>query len=125
MRYQVELTIPANTSISDLVAEDLLLPLGILNEVEIIFPWGCAGLAHIRILHNEHQLYPTTLEKWFNGNEILIEFPCEYDLPEAWNSISVEGYNEDDSYPHTPVVSFTVLPVRGSWLDVPRIVGVT
>lgn len=123
MRYQVELTIAKSTLITDLATESILLPGGVLNEVEIIFPWGCAGLVHVRIVHNEHQLYPTTSGKWFSGNDILIEFPCEYELPESWNSLRVEGWNEDDFYGHTVVVGFTVLPGDGLWLYPPLQIG--
>lgn len=115
MRYQVSLLIPASTLITTPVTESLLLPFGVLDEVEVYFPWGCAGLAHVRIIQDERQLYPTSPGQWFAGNDILIEFPCQYDLREAWNSFRVEGYNEDDFYSHTPVISFVVLPATGLW----------
>lgn len=123
MRYQVSLLIPASTSIATPASESLLLPHGVLDELEIYFPWGCAGLAHVRVVHNESQLYPTSPGEWFEGNDILIEFPCEYELLEAWNSFRVEGYNEDDFYPHTPIVGLTVLPARGSWASIPLHIG--
>lgn len=116
MRYQVSLAIPANTPKSNPVVEELALPFGELTECYVMFPWGCAGLAHVRILHNERQIYPTTTNEWFEGNDIEIVFDCRYELGEAWNRFKVEGYNEDDFYPHTPIIQFSVLPVSGLWV---------
>jgi len=93
------------------------LSAGTLKKVSVYFPWGCAGLVGIRILHYEHQLYPTNLNDWFIGNEILIEYESEYEITEGWNEFKVEVYNEDDFYNHTPIVSFNVL--RGGEYIIP------
>jgi len=82
---------------------------GTLKKVSVYFPWGCAGLVGIRIRHYEHQLYPTNLDDWYTGNEIFIEFECEYEIAEGHNEFKVEAYNEDDFYDHTPLVGFNVL----------------
>jgi len=86
---------------------------GTLSQVSVYFPFGCAGLVGVRIIHYEHQLYPTNPGEWFTGNDILIEFPDEYLIDQGWTEFKVEAYNEDDFYSHTPVVSFVVLPVDG------------
>ena len=88
---------------------------GMLKKVSVYFPWGCAGLVGVRILHYEHILFPTNPDQWFTGNEILIEFACEYPILGGWNDFKVEGYNEDDFYPHTPVITFNVLPRSYLW----------
>ena len=113
MKYQVSLTLSPSTPILTPTTEEILLPFGELREISVYFPWGCAGLAHIRIKHNEHVLYPTTSDEWFEGNDILIAFECLYELGEAWNHFKVEGYSEDDFETHTPIVSFVVLPATG------------
>lgn len=110
MKYQVSLDMDPQTLITDTDTEVLPLPMGILKEASIFFPWGCAGLAHIRIIHNEHVLYPTNPDEWFSGNNILITFECLYELTENWNRFKIEGYNEDDMYSHTPIIAFVVLP---------------
>lgn len=113
MRYDFGIEIVKNTGIATPVRVSTPLNKGRLVYGSVYFPWGCAGWAHIRILHYEHQLYPTNLDAWFSGNEILIEFECAYDIEQGHTEFKVEGYNEDDFYPHTPVVSFVVLPTIG------------
>lgn len=119
MQFTYDITIEQNTTEADPTREKTKLCAGILRRVQIDFPWGCAGLVGIRILHYEHQLYPTSLDKWFIGNEISIVFDCEYPITQGWNEFKVEGYNEDDFYPHTPVVNFNVLPLGMGILEQP------
>lgn len=115
MQFTYDITIPSDTEKDSPTREITKLCYGILKRVQIDFPWGCAGLAHVRIIHYEHQLYPTNPDKWLAGNEISIVFECEYYITQGWNEFKVEGYNEDDFYPHTPVVNFNVLPFIGGF----------
>jgi len=111
--------IPVEPSTSEASPKRVSTPLsvGTLKKVFLYFPWGCAGLVGIRILHYEHQLYPTNPSEWFTGNEVPIEFESEYEIVEGWNEFKVEVYNEDDFYNHTPFVCFNVL--RGGEYTIP------
>lgn len=111
MRYEFPILTPVVTEKDNPNRDRTRLVLGDLVKVSIYFPWGCAGYVGIRILHYEHQLYPTNLDEWFIGNEIQIEFECAYPIREGRNQFYVESYNEDDFYPHTPIVSFDVMPI--------------
>ena len=51
MFYVLPLTIPADTPETDPIEEELALTYGVIQRVEIEFPPGCAGLAHIKILY--------------------------------------------------------------------------
>lgn len=113
MQFTYPIEIPADTESSDPTRVPCPLVKGVLKKVSVYFPWGCAGLVHIRILHYEHQLYPTNLGEWLSGNEIFIEFECAYEITEGKEHFKVEGYNEDDFYEHAPFVSFVVLPMEG------------
>lgn len=113
MQYTFPIEIAANTEESDPVRVATPLNRGRLVYCAVYFPWGCAGYARIRILHYEHQLYPTNLDEWLAGNEILVEFECAYDIEQGHTEFKVEGWNEDDFYTHTPLVFFVVLPVSG------------
>ena len=115
MQFTFDITIEPNTLKSEVKRKISKLCYGTLKKVSIYFPWGCAGYAGIRIIHYEHQLYPTNPDQWFTGNEILIEFDCEYDILQGWNDFKIEGYNEDEEYLHTPIISFVVLPIIGMY----------
>jgi len=109
MQFTYPIEVDPDTTATDPKRVATKLCVGILQKVSIYFPWGCAGLVGIRIRHYEHQLYPTNLDEWYTGNEIHIEFDCEYLILEGPNEFKVEAYNTDDFYTHTPIVSFNVL----------------
>lgn len=123
MRYEFPILVTVDTPKILPVRYRCKLVLGDLVKVSVYFPWGCAGLAGVRILHYEHQLYPTNLDEWFIGNEIQIEFACAYPIREGRNQFYVEAYNLDDFYSHTPIVSFDVMPTGtllttfSAWLE--------
>lgn len=109
MQFTYPIEIEPETAASDPMRVQTELCFGILKKVSVYFPWGCAGLVGIRILHYEHILYPTNLDEWLVGNEIFIEFESEYLILGGWGEFKIEGYNEDDFYTHTPIVGFNVL----------------
>lgn len=123
MQYHFPLTLSPNTQIASPTRLTTKLCIGILEKISVYFPWGCAGLVGIRILHYEHQLCPTNRGEWFTGNEINIEFRAEYFIWEGENDFKIEGYNLDDFYEHTPLISYNVLrgglavPTSNGWVE--------
>jgi len=125
MIYQAELVLPAQTPQDSPITVTFTIPKGTINRIAILFPSGCAALAHLQIYHNEVQVWPTTPGKSFVGDYMYLVFDESYDLPEAWNSIRVVGWNDDDSYEHTLEVWLAVTPIEVTWswltvLGVPR-----
>lgn len=115
MQFAYEIETPANTT--KVVPKRVATPLtaGILKRCLVTFPFGCAGLVGIRILHYEHQLCPLNRDSWFTGDNVTIAFDMEYLILEGWSDFKVEAYNEDDTYQHIPVISYNIAPlsVRG------------
>jgi len=109
MQFTYPIEVEPNTLETDPARVQTKLCVGILQRVSIYFPWGCAGLVGVRILHYEHQLYPTNPDDWYTGNEIFIEFDEEYLILEGPNEWKVEAYNLDDLYSHVPLVGFNIL----------------
>jgi len=109
MQFTYPVEIDPDTAKTDPARVQTKLCVGILKRVSVYFPWGCAGLVGVRILHYEHQLCPINLDNWYTGNEIFIEFESEYIILEGSNEFKVEAYNLDDFYSHTPIVGFNVL----------------
>lgn len=109
MDYLIELEIPAGTSAGDPQISALTLPRGTIREISLLFPPGCAGLAHVAIFLGNSQLWPSTPDRYYSGGDTLIEFPENYALADTWNYIECRGWNEDNSYSHTIMIRFTVL----------------
>lgn len=106
MLFIYRLTIPANTAESDKEQLDFKLPRGTINKVEVAFPAGAMGEAHLQIFHQEHQLFPTVLGESFAWDNASIVWLENYELPEAWNELSLRGWNTDDTFQHTVTVRF-------------------
>jgi len=110
MLYTVELPIPANTDKLNPVRQTIKVWRGVINRIRITFPTGCVGLAHIRILHGGHQIAPVNEGSWFSGDGGGPDYQEFIPLQKEINELTIEGYNEDDTYPHKPIVEISVLP---------------
>ncbi len=109
MDYVLELTIPADTAESDYVSESLTLPAGSVDQVSVLFPAGCLALAHVVVYLEGSQIWPSSPDSDYYGDDMMIVFRENLELREAWNRIEVRGWNEDDTYDHTVTVRITLL----------------
>ena len=110
MLYEFKLTIPSNTPKSSPLRERVELTRGVIHKVELEFPPGCLGLVHVIIRHFEHQIFPTNRDGDFASDNHVISFPEYYELAYPPYVLTLEGWNEDDTYSHTVTVRIGVLP---------------
>lgn len=112
MFYVYTITIPANTPESSPEVEEIALAPGEIHQVEIGFPWGCAGLVHITINRHKHQMWPTntgTSFAWNDYNHVFEEAEECRGLEEKW---SIRGWNLDTRHDHTVQVRIGIIPVE-------------
>ncbi len=110
MFFSYPLTIPANTPITA-QAEDLVrVTHGVLYRLEIAFPAGCAGLAHLAILRGSFQVFPLNPGGYFAANKYTIPIDTYYEIFTAPYSLKLIGYNEDTDNAHTITVRLGMLP---------------
>lgn len=110
MLYSFSLEIPANTPETSPVEKEINLTWGVVTRVEVEFPPRCVGLAKVKILHRRHQLWPTNMDAWFYTDGKVIAFDEYYELFEMPVLFTLLGYNDDDTYPHTPIIRINILP---------------
>ena len=108
MKYAAKLTVPSLTVESAPVSVEIAIPENFLLGYEIFFPPGCAGLCGIRIFINAIQVAPArgSADLWFRG-EGSITWVGRYRMgggSPAGARVVIEGYNDDDTYPHTPLI---------------------
>jgi hypothetical protein len=108
MLYRASITIPPNTSELSPERKTLKLTRGTVVKMFVVFPPGCCGLAHVRILDKESQQWPTSPDEDFNGEDYIFEWPEDYEVNEDPFEFTVEGWNSDNLYAHTPVVMVDV-----------------
>lgn len=111
MFYDLSLTIPKNTSEAVPLELPLILCRGVINHVEIGFPPGCAGLAHLQIRRALHQLWPTNPSGSFNTDGYNILFDEAYELFFEPYLVDLVAWNLDDTYPHTLEVRIGIEPM--------------
>lgn len=112
MFYSRSLTIPANTPILDPVKLAFPVTRGVSRHVWILWRWGSADLGGVRMKHQEFQHWPHTGAEWFPSTTHLIDFEDDIPITKEPLALTIEGYNLDDTHPHTVWVAFNIVRVR-------------
>jgi len=110
MIYDYPLTIAANTTKDAPTELEMDVGVGVVNQVDVQFPPGCAGLARCSIWDGGHQLWPSNPDGYFAADAYVISFAEDYPILEAPFVLTLKAWNLDDSYPHTITIRLGVTP---------------
>jgi hypothetical protein len=110
MLFQADITIPASTTQASPTTETLKIAHGIITKIMVRPRPGHAALAHLVILHHEHQIAPSTEGMSFSGDTFPIDWEEYYESYQPPYELKLKGWNDDDTYPHTFTVFVVVLP---------------
>jgi len=110
MLFTTDINIPKSTTSADPVVEILKIAHGIVTWISVLFPPGCARLAHAVILHHEHQIAPSTENMDLSGDTFPIAWDEYYESYQPPYELKIKAWNEDDTYPHKITVRVAVLP---------------
>ena len=110
MLFQASITIPKNTLVTAPVTESLKIAHGIITRIMVRPRPGHASLAHLVILHHEHQIAPSTENMDFAGDTFPIDWEEYYESYQPPYELKLKGWNDDDTYEHTFDVFVAVLP---------------
>ncbi len=119
MIYSFAISTTNTYSATNILKTDLKLTAGIIHQIDIVFPTGCAGLLYVALNHGLHQIWPTNDKEYFHTDGEAISFKEFYELPSAENVLSVYTYNLDDTYPHSVIIRLGILKkseLQGLWL---------
>jgi hypothetical protein len=98
-------TSEANAKVTEIKVTD-----GVIHEVSVYFPSGCAGLVYCQIFEGGHQFVPSTEGQFLRGDGILIDSKEFYEIDTAPRWITVKTWNLDDTYNHTIEIMIKQLP---------------
>ena len=112
MLFQASITIPKNTTKLSPTVAWLGIANGIITKIMVRPRPGHAGLAHLIIRHHEHQIAPSTENMDFRGDTFPIDWEEYYESYQPPFELKLQGWNDDDTYPHTFDVFVAVLPRR-------------
>jgi len=110
MLYEFPFTISKNTFKDSPYEENVKLEGGLITYMEIEFPDGCKGYAGVKVRHGNFQVTPKNPEAWHVSDDYVIPIRLYYEFFEPPYILTLVGYNEDDSYDHTPRIRVTIIP---------------
>jgi hypothetical protein len=119
MIYSFTIATAITYSATSKLKTDLELTAGIIHQIDIVFPTGCAGLLYVAINHGLHQIWPTNPGEFFHTDGESISFKEFYELQPGSNVLSVYTYNLDDTYEHSVIIRLGILKpseIQGVWL---------
>ena len=92
---------------------EVALSPGRLVAGSVQFPRGCVGLVHTRALRSRHQLFPTNIDGDVAGEGAIIPWEEDLVLEDDPYLLLLQGWSDDDSFPHTVTWRFNVLSMEG------------
>lgn len=110
MLFEASITIPKNTASTSPTTVILKIAHGIITKIMVRPRPGHAALAHLVILHHEHQIAPSTESMSFSGDTFPIDWEEYYESYQPPYELKLEGWNTDDTYPHTFDIFVAILP---------------
>lgn len=110
MLFEASITIPKNTTEASPTTEILKIAHGIITKIMVRPRPGHAALAHLVILHHEHQIAPSTEGMEIHGDAPPIDWEEYYESYQPPYELKLKGWNDDDTYPHTFDVYVAILP---------------
>ena len=110
MIYTASILTSANTTETSAKKTELKVTDGVIHEVSVYFPPGCAGLVYCQIYEGGHQFVPSTEGMFLRGDDILIDSKEFYEISDAPRWITIKTWNLDESYDHTIEVMIKQLP---------------
>jgi hypothetical protein len=95
-----DILIPANTLASNPVKQVFRLDRGLIYQIDIQFPTGCAGLVNIWLQWGGMQIYPSLSGNYFRGDGEVISFQdTRWLLSEPYEFL-ICGYSAGTTYDH-------------------------
>lgn len=112
MLYESSITIPANTASTSPTVVTMGIARGVITEFMVYPHPGHAGLAHLTIHYQGHQIAPSTEGMDLHGDTFPIDWEDYIEVDQPPFDLKLEGWNEDDTYEHSFDVFIAVIEKR-------------
>jgi hypothetical protein len=110
LRYEFDITTPANTTYENPLVTKCKLAKGIVTHVRIRGRYGSADQLRCSVWHFGSQLWPTNPDADFKCNQYPEEWGEYYELLESPYELMVKTWNDDDTFAHKLTLSIVILP---------------
>ena len=99
--YFLTISVPANTSSSSPVEEEIEVEGDYVYEVAYLIPSGHVALTGLRIFYGDLQLLPRNRDEWVKGDNVYRSVKVRWNFRSRKIELTFRAYNEDDTYDHT------------------------
>lgn len=110
MWYHYTLPVTAGTLEAAPVAKQLKLTHGVITHISVLFPTGCKQLVKVRLLHQEHQIFPNNPDEPASADGMPEGGDVHYQLYGEPFEIKAIGYAPAAIYDHSITIMVNVLP---------------
>lgn len=110
MLYSKQITLSAGATEATATKTYFKVNKGVISNMWITFPAGCAGLVKMRIYSEGHPFVPVNQDNYIRGDNYTFQFPIMFEILDEPMTLTVEAWNEDATYSHTIDILFLILP---------------
>lgn len=100
MYYLFTLVLPENTPLGAPVIQTAEIQAGVIEFIEVEFPYGCVGLAHVKVFYNTIQVVPYNPPGDLYGNDRIFKLDLHFPIDDPPYELTLVGWNDDDTYFH-------------------------
>lgn len=109
MRYNYELSVPANTSERSPVRQECKLTHGVLTQLSLMYAPEGNGMLSSRLLLGGFQLVPLNPEGVIRAAWPPRDWDDHHELYAEPYTIILEAWNDDDTFAHTIYLALTLM----------------
>lgn len=120
MDYQVYISTPKNTPESDPVKTVLRLTEGKVFGGWIYFPYGPAGVLHIRLFRGGGQIAPANQGASYNLDDAVVPLSLDIELDEPPYLLTAKTWNTSATYDHALSLALFLKEARKNDLKKPE-----
>ena len=110
MLFQASITIPTTATQASPTTVTLKIAHGIITKFMVRPRPGHSAVAHLVILHHEHQIAPSTENMDIHGDFFPIDWEDYYESYQPPYELKLKGWNDSTLYSHTFDVFVAILP---------------
>lgn len=110
MIYSFSVSTLANTAEADRKKTELPLTQGVIHQIDVVFPTGCAGLLYAALNYGLFQVWPYNTGEYFHTDGETISFREHWELLFPPWELSLYTYNLDTVYSHSVIIRLGILP---------------
>ena len=102
--YQVELTVPPNTTTDNPIETTVTIEKKVITRIEVQTRPGQFSQAGVAIFYGIEQISPETEGQWHKGNGEIIVDNINWICPEVPCNLIIKGYNNCELFEHTFII---------------------